>query len=133
MAKVFDGNFTRHEPLPTEVVPRAIGVMNSGRLHRHIVAPGEVSETALLKQEFGAYMGAKYCLAVTSGDYALTTALRAAACGMTNRCSRTFTLAPVPGAIAGAGGRPILVETIRDFVIGGDDLAEKISFSGAKI
>jgi dTDP-4-amino-4,6-dideoxygalactose transaminase len=41
--------------------------------------------------------------------------------------------APVPSAIAGAVGRPILVETTRDLVIDGDDLAEKISFSGAKI
>jgi DegT/DnrJ/EryC1/StrS aminotransferase family len=41
--------------------------------------------------------------------------------------------APVPGAIAGAVGLPILVETTRDLVIDGDDLAEKISFSGAKI
>lgn len=134
MGKDFKGNFTQQEPLPAEAVSRAIEVMNSGRLHRYNVATGEVSETALLEWEFAAYMGAKYCLAVASGGYALTTALRAA--GLRHGepvLTNAFTLAPVPGAIAGAGGRPILVETTRDLVIDDDDLAQKISLSGAKI
>lgn len=134
MAKDFEGNFTQQEPLPAEAVSRAIDVMNSGRLHRYNVGAREVSETALLEQEFATYMGAKYCLAVASGGYALSTALRALGLRQGEPVlTNGFTLAPVPGAIAGAGGRPILVETTMDLVIDADDLAEKISLSGARI
>ena len=133
MTRTFKGSFTQQEPLPADAVARAIEVMNSGRLHRYNVAPGEISETALLEKEFAGYLGASYCLAVASGGYALTTALRGL--GLQHGdpvLTNGFTLAPVPGAIAGAGGRPVLVETTEDLVIDLDDLARKISSSGAK-
>ena len=53
-----------------------VAVMRHGRLHRYNTASGETSETALLEQEFAAFTGAKYCLAVASGGYAIATALR---------------------------------------------------------
>ena len=55
----------------------AVAVLRHGRLHRYNVAAGELGETALLEQEFAAYTGAKYALAVASGGYAMATALRA--------------------------------------------------------
>ncbi len=134
MTDTFTGSFTQQEPIPGDAIDRAIEIMRSGRLHRYNTAPGETAETALLEQEFAAYMGVDYCLAVTSGGYALTTALRAfglrpGEAVLTNG----FTLAPVPGAIAGAGGHPVLVEVTEDLVIDLDDLAAKIKSSGARV
>ena len=39
--------------------------------------------------------------------------------------TNAFTLSPVPGAIANAGGKPVLVECTRDLVIDLDDLEAK--------
>jgi dTDP-4-amino-4,6-dideoxygalactose transaminase len=39
---------------------------------------GEPSEVDLLEQEFAAYLGAPYCLACSSGGYAIHIAMRAA-------------------------------------------------------
>jgi hypothetical protein len=39
----------------------------------------------------------------------------------------------VPGAIAGAGGKPVLVEVTQDLVIDLDDLKAKIASSGARV
>ncbi len=134
MAEVFKGSFTQQEAIPAEAIAAAVEVMQSGRLHRYNTAPGETAQTALLEQEFATWLGAPYCLAVTSGGYALTTALRAFGLRpgepvLTNG----FTLAPVPGAIAGAGGRPVLVEVTDDLVIDLNDLEAKIASSGARV
>ena len=64
----------RHDP---SAIAAAVEVMRHGRLHRYNTAPGEVAETALLEEEFAAQTGARYCLAVASGGYALACALRA--------------------------------------------------------
>ncbi|MEM5475952.1 DegT/DnrJ/EryC1/StrS family aminotransferase [Pacificibacter sp. AS14] len=134
MTEVFKGNFTQQEPIPEEAIEAAVAVMRSGRLHRYNTLPDEAGEVALLEQEFAAFTGAKYCLAVASGGYALGCALRAVgvAAGdavMTN----AFTLAPVPGAIASVGARPVFVGVTDGLVIDLDDLQVKISESGAKV
>ena len=77
LSDVFKGSFTQQEPIPEAGIEAAIAVMRHGRLHRYNTAPGEISETAMLEQEFAAAVGAKYCLAVASGGYAMATALRA--------------------------------------------------------
>ncbi len=133
MGRVFRGSFTQQEPIPAEAIARAVEVMQSGRLHRYNTAPDETAEAVLLEREFRDWIGAQYCLAVASGGYALQTALRAAGVQpgepvLTN----AFTLSPVPGAIVGAGARPVLVETTPDLVIDLDDLAGKIGTSGAR-
>jgi len=133
MTTVFSGNFTQQEPIPEAAIERAIAVMRSGRLHRYNTASGETAETALLECEFRDYIGSRYCLAVTSGGYALTTALRACGIGagalvLTNG----FTLSPVPGAIAAAGGCTVLVEINEDLQIDLDDLQRKITGSAAR-
>ena len=74
---VFTGNFTQQEPIPDAAIDAAVAVMRSGRLHRYNTEPGHPGEVALLEQEFAAYTGAKYCLAVASGGYAMGAALRA--------------------------------------------------------
>jgi dTDP-4-amino-4,6-dideoxygalactose transaminase len=47
--------------------------------------------------------------------------------------TNAFTLAPVPGAIAAAGGRPIFVEVTADLTLDFNDLATKAKSSGARI
>mgnify|MGYP000610344214 CR=1 FL=1 len=127
MTETFTGSFTQQEPIPDEAVEAALAVLRHGRLHRYNVVPGELGETALLEQEFAAQMGAKYCLAVSSGGYALATALRAVGVQpgepvLTN----AFTLAPVPGAIASVGAKPVFVGVTENLTIDLEDLAAKL-------
>ena len=126
MTDVFTGNFTQQEQIPDEGIEAALEVLKSGRLHRYNVAEGEAGETALLEQEFAAQMGAKYCLAVASGGYALATALRALGVQPGDKVlTNAFTLAPVPGAIASVGAVPVFVGVTESLVIDLDDLASK--------
>ena len=132
--EVFHGNFTQQEPIPEEAIEAAVAVMRSGRLHRYNVLPDEVGEVALLEEEFAAYTGAKYALAVASGGYALGCALRAVGVEAGDAVlTNAFTLAPVPGAIASVGARPIFVGVTDGLVIDLDDLQVKISESGARV
>ena len=134
MTELFRGNFTQQEPLSETAIAAAVAVMRSGRLHRYNTSGDEVCETALLELEFRDYIGARYCLAVASGGYALTTALRAT--GVTEGTpvlTNAFTLSPVPGAIAAAGGRPVLVEIDENLCIDVRDLDNKIATSGARL
>lgn len=127
MTEVFTGAFTQQEPIPEDGIEAAVAVMRGGRLHRYNTVGDESAEAALLEEEFAAYVGAKYCLAVASGGYSMTTALRACGVGQGDAVlTNAFTLAPVPGAIAAVGARPIYVEVTEDLVIDLDDLAAKI-------
>ncbi|NRB03236.1 MAG: aminotransferase class I/II-fold pyridoxal phosphate-dependent enzyme [Rhodobacteraceae bacterium] len=127
MSEIFQGSFTQQEPIPEAGIEAAIAVMRGGRLHRYNTAPGETSETALLEQEFAAYVGAKYCLAVASGGYAMATALRALGVKPGDKVlSNAFTLAPVPGAIAALGAEPVYVGVTEALTIDLDDLEAKI-------
>ncbi|MFY0621251.1 MAG: DegT/DnrJ/EryC1/StrS family aminotransferase [Pelagimonas sp.] len=123
---IFTGNFTQQEPIPQEGIEAALAVLNSGRLHRYNVAEGELSETSLLEQEFAAQTGAKYCLAVASGGYAMACALRAIGVQPGDAVlTNAFTLAPVPGSIASVNARPVFVGVTEDLVIDLDDLEAK--------
>ncbi len=134
MKQVFSGNFTQQEPIPEAGIKAAMEVLQSGRLHRYNVGPGEVGETALLEEEFAAYNGAKYALAVASGGYAIGCAMRAIGVGPGDKVlTNGFTLAPVPGAIAAVNADPIFVEVTDDLVIDLDDLAAKIKRTGATV
>ena len=127
MDEVFTGNFTQQEPIPEAAIEAAVRVMRHGRLHRYNVVEGEISETALLEQEFAAFTGSAYCLAVASGGYALATALRALRIGAGDKVlTNGFTLAPVPGAIASVGAVPVFVEVTENLVMDLDDLRAKI-------
>ncbi|MGR3491093.1 MAG: DegT/DnrJ/EryC1/StrS family aminotransferase [Shimia sp.] len=122
----FTGSFTQQEPIPEEAIEAAVAVMRHGRLHRYNEVEGEVAETALLEEEFAAQVGAKYCLAVASGGYALACALRAVGVMPGDRVlTNAFTLAPVPGAIASVGAVPVFVGVTEGLVIDLEDLAAK--------
>ncbi|EBA08700.1 DegT/DnrJ/EryC1/StrS family aminotransferase [Sagittula stellata] len=134
MTERFTGSFTQQEPIPDEGIAAALAVLRHGRLHRYNTAPGELSETALLEQEFAGFTGAAYALAVASGGYALGCALRAVGTGPGDRVlTNAFTLAPVPGAIAALGAVPVFVGVTERLVIDLDDLALKVQSSGAKV
>lgn len=131
---VFEGSFTQQEPISEDAIAAAERVLRSGRLHRYNVAEGEQSEAALLEEEFAASVGAKYALAVSSGGYALATALRALGCRPGDPVlTNAFTLAPVPGAIASVGATPVLIEITDDLVIDIADMRAKAAATGARI
>jgi dTDP-4-amino-4,6-dideoxygalactose transaminase len=126
MSERFTGSFTQQESIPEDAIEAAVAVMRSGRLHRYNTAPGEDGETAELEREFAASVGAKHCLAVASGGYALGCALRAVGVQPGDAVlTNAFTLAPVPGAIAAVGARAIFVDVTRDLTIDLEDLAAK--------
>ena len=130
----FTGSFTQQEPIPEDGIAAAIAVLRHGRLHRYNTVPGEIAETALLEQEFATLTGAAYCLAVASGGYAMGCALRALQVRAGEPVlTNAFTLAPVPGAIAGVGANPVFVETTEALVIDFADLAAKAAATGARL
>ncbi len=129
----FDKPFTQQEPIPEAGIDAALAVMRHGRLHRYNTLGDEIAEVALLEEEFAAFTGARYCLAVASGGYALACALRAAGVGPGDRVlTNGFTLAPVPGAIAAVGAVPVFVEVTGNLTIDLDDLAARAG-QGARV
>jgi dTDP-4-amino-4,6-dideoxygalactose transaminase len=126
MMERFTKSFTQQEPIPDDGIAAALAVLRHGRLHRYNTTPDDPGEVALLEEDFAALTGASYALAVASGGYAMATALRAVGVGHGDAVlSNAFTLAPVPGAIAAVGARPVFVEVTDDLTIDLDDLAAK--------
>ncbi|MGY9054137.1 MAG: DegT/DnrJ/EryC1/StrS family aminotransferase, partial [Alphaproteobacteria bacterium] len=106
----FTKPFTQQEPIPDEAIEAAIAVLRTGRLHRYNVVAEETSETALLEQEFAAYLDVPYCLATASGGTAMQVAMSACGVGAGDLVlTNAFTLSPVPGAIHAVGAQPVLV------------------------
>ena len=111
----FEKSFTRQAPLPEAAVEAAVAAMRRGALHRYGAEP---SEAAALEEEFAARLGARHALAVASGGYAMGAALRALDVGPGDPVlTNAWTLAPVPGAVAALGARPVLVETTEALTI----------------
>ena len=134
MQEKFTGSFTQQEPIPEDGIQAALEVLRHGRLHRYNTVAGETAEAALLEAEFAAQTGARYCLAVASGGYALGCALRALGVGAGEPVlTNAFTLAPVPGAIAAIGARPIFVEVTEDLVLDLSDLEAKARATSARV
>ena len=129
----FTKEFTRQEPIPEAGIQRALELMKSGRLHRYNTAAGEISQVSLLEQEYADYVGARYCLGLSSCGSALYVALKSVgvAAGDKVLCN-AFTLAPVPGAVENAGAVPVFVEITDDYVTDLEDLENKAMQSGAK-
>lgn len=129
----FTGSFTQQEPIPEDAIEAAVDVLRSGRLHRYNTVEGELGPVAELETAYAAYQGSEYCLACTSGGYAMATALRALGVGVGDTVlTNGFTLAPVPGAIAAVEAEAVLVEITRDLVLDLDDLEAKIKATAPK-
>lgn len=132
--KPFTGSFTQQEPIPEDAISSAVDVLRSGRLHRYNTVGDELGPVAELEAAFAAYQGSAYCLACTSGGYAMATALRALGVGAGDTVlTNGFTLAPVPGAIAGVGAEAVLVEITPDLILDLDDLEAKIKATTPKV
>ncbi len=132
--KTFTKPFTQQESIPADAIARAVEVLESGRLHRYNVAAGETSEAALLEAEYAQYQGVDYALATTSGGTAIQIALRVAGVKPGDPVlANAYTLAPVPGAIHGVGGKAVLVEIDQNWHTDLGDLEAKAVASGAKV
>ncbi|MEK9925117.1 MAG: aminotransferase class I/II-fold pyridoxal phosphate-dependent enzyme [Alphaproteobacteria bacterium] len=134
MSKViFSKPFTQQEQIPDAGIDRAVEIMKTGRLHRYNLVANEDSEASSLEVEFARWQEVDYCLACTSGGYAIQLALRV--CGVKpgdKVLANAYTLAPVPGAIHNVGGEPVLVDIDENYHIDFDDLDNKAAASGAK-
>ena len=130
MTEIFTGSFTQQEPIPDDAIDAALDILRTGRLHRYNLVGDEEGQTSALEREFAAYTGAKYCLAVASGGYAIATALRALGVKAGDTVlTNAFTLAPVPGAIASLGAIPAFVGVTEQLTIDLDDLEAKASIA----
>ncbi|MFZ9135920.1 MAG: aminotransferase class I/II-fold pyridoxal phosphate-dependent enzyme [Candidatus Puniceispirillaceae bacterium] len=130
---VFRKPFTQQEGIPEAGIKRAVEIMQTGRLHRYNLLPDEVGDVAALEMEYAKWQGAAYCVACTSGGYAIQLGLRI--CGVKpgdKVLANAYTLAPVPGAIHNVGAVPVLVDIDENYHIDCDDLAGKAEASGAK-
>ena len=130
----FGKDLSTAEPIPEEAIERAVELMRSGRLHRYGEQGTGYPEPSLLEQEYASYVGSKYCVAVSSCGAAMLIALKALGVKAGDKVlTSTFTLSPVPGAIAHAGADAILIETTPDYMTDMADLAFKAATSGAKV
>ena len=130
----FGKDLSTSSPIPDAAIERAVALMRSGRLHRYGEQAGGPPEPSLLEQEYAAYVGSKYCVAINSCGAAMFIALKALGVQPGDKVlSSSFTLAPVPGSIVHAGAQPVLVETRADYIIDLEDLERKLRTSGAKV
>jgi dTDP-4-amino-4,6-dideoxygalactose transaminase len=130
----FDKDLSTPEPIPEEAIERAVALMRSGRLHRYGEQGSGYPEPSLLEKEYAAYVGSKYCVAVSSCGAAMFIALKALGVKAGDKVlTSTFTLSPVPGAIAHAGADPILIETNAEYLTDMADLERKAASSGANV
>ena len=130
----FGKDLSQSEPIPEAAIEQAVALMRSGRLHRYGEQGSGTPEPSLLEQEYAAYVGAKYCVAVNSCGAAMFLALKALGVQPGDQVlTSSFTLAPVPGAIAHAGASAVLVETRDDYTTDLADLERKAASSGAKV
>ena len=130
---VFRKPFTQQEGIPEAGIKRAVEIMQTGRLHRYNLLPDEVGDVAALEMEYAKWQGAAYCVACTSGGYAIQLGLRI--CGVKpgdKVLANAYTLAPVPGAIHNVGAVPVLVDIDENYHIDCNDLDAKAAASGAK-
>ena len=130
----FGKDLSTPEPIPEEAIERAVALMRSGRLHRYGEQGSGFPEPSLLEQDYAAYVGSKYCVAVSSCGAAMFIALKALGVKPGDKVlTSTFTLSPVPGAIAHAGAEAVLVEASSDYMTDMADLERKAASSGAKV
>jgi len=126
-------DLSEQEPMPAEAVQAALALMQSGKLHRYGETDGSPNAVSMLEAQFAAELGVRYCVAMNSCGSTMFVALKSAGLQAGDAVlSNCFTLAPVPGAIAHAGARAVLVDVADDYTIDLDDLERKASSSDAR-
>jgi dTDP-4-amino-4,6-dideoxygalactose transaminase len=112
---------------------RVMELLGTGLLHRYAEARPVGEDVAALEEEFAHSLGRKYAVGLNScGSTMFLSLLATGVKPGTRVLMNSFTLAPVPGAVAHAGGEHVLVEITDDLVIDLDDLERKACASGAK-
>jgi dTDP-4-amino-4,6-dideoxygalactose transaminase len=106
----------------------ALGLMQSGRMYRYNISPGEESVVSMCEQEIAAYTGHKYCVALNSCGSALMLLLKTSGLEHGGKVlSNAFTFGAVPSAIEHAGGKAVYVESDYNHVMDVDDLHLKLA------
>lgn len=130
----FDKDLSQPEPISEAGIARVIEMLRGGRLHRYGETQGKIPEVSILETEYAAYVGTRYCVAMSSCGATMFVALKTLGVKPgDNVLTSTFTLAPVPGAIAHAGAEPVLVETTAGYTVDLKDLEHKAATSGARV
>ena len=127
-------DLTAQEPIPPAGVQAALALLQSGKLHRYGEASGVPAEAAQLEAEFASSLGLRYAVGLNSCGSTMFLALKALGVKPSDAVlSNCFTLAPVPGAVAHAGARLVLVDVTDDLTIDLDDLARKAAMGDARV
>ncbi len=112
------------EPIPEAALAEVTRILSSGDLFRYT---NENSPVQLLEQEFAAFLGSKYALAVSSCSAALFLSLKALGLPRDARVLiPAFTFAAVPSSIIHADCIPVLCECKDDYRIDLDDFRAKL-------
>jgi len=127
-------DLTAQEPIPQAGVEAAMALLHSGKLHRYGEASSAPAEAAQLEVEFARSLGVRYCVGMNSCGSTMFIALKALGVKAGDAVlSNCFTLAPVPGAVAHAGARLVLVDVTDDLTIDLDDLERKAASGVARV
>ncbi len=132
--RTFSKDLSNPGRIPVLGMLRAWRLMRQGRLHRYGEASSNALEVRALEEEYAAYMGSKYCVALNSCGCALFIALKTVGVKPGDKVFvNAFTLAPVPGAVAHCGAQPVLIEINEDYLIDLADFRKKAAESEAKV
>ena len=111
------------DPVPGDAIDEAVQLMRSGALFRYSETGPGGSAAALLETEFAETLGRRYAVGVNSCGAALYLALHCLGVAAGDVVlMNSWTLAPVPGAVAHVGARSVLVETTEELTIDLDHL-----------
>jgi dTDP-4-amino-4,6-dideoxygalactose transaminase len=119
--------------IPDSAITRVTELLAGGFLHRYAEARNVGEEVSLLEAEFAASIGRKYAVGLNScGSTMFLSLLTTGVKPGTKVLMNSFTLAPVPGAVAHAGAEHILVDITDDLTIDLSHLEDQARRSGAK-
>lgn len=118
------------EPIPEAARAEIDRLLSSGDLFRYTAAHS--APVALLEEEFAAFLGSRYALAVSSCSAALFLALKALDLPRgANVLIPAFTFAAVPSSVVHADCVPVLVEVGENYRIDLADFAAKLPSAAA--
>jgi len=115
------------DPVPQAGIEEAVSLMETGRMYRYNVKPGEDSVVSMCEKEIADYTGHKYCVALNSCGSAIFLMMRCTGLEPGGEVlSNAFTFGAVPSAIEHAGGKAVYVESDYNHVMDVIDLEKKL-------
>ncbi len=116
------------EPIPLSARADIQAILASGDLFRYKADLDTPSPVTLLEEDFAAFMGSKYALAVNSCSSAIFLSLKALGIRSDDKVLiPAFTFAAVPSAVVHAGAQPVLVEVSDNYRIDMADFKAKLT------